>query len=53
MKQIKNDISVYIQNVTTHKFMKDKLSGLVNDCQSKPLDNVSNTDWHESNIERK
>jgi len=53
MKQIKNDISVYIQNVTAHKFMKDKLLGLVNDCKSNSLDNVSNTDWHESNIERK
>jgi len=53
MKQIKNDISVYIQNVAAHKFMKDKLLGLVDDCKSNPLDNVSNTDWHESNTERK
>ncbi len=53
MKQIKNDISVYIQNVAAHKFMKDKLLNLVNDCSSNPLDSVSNTDWHESNIERK
>ena len=53
MKQIKNDISVYIQNVAAHKFMKDKLLNLVNDCPSNSLDNVSNTDWHESNIERK
>ena len=53
MKQIKNDISIYIQNVSAHSFVKDKLLSLVNECKSNPLNDVSNTDWDEPSIERK
>lgn len=52
-KEIKNNVSVYIQNISEHKLIKDKLLGLVNECQSNPMEDVSNTDWSESNIERK
>ena len=43
-KEIKNNVSVYIQNISEHKLIKDKLLGLVNECQSNPMEDVSNTD---------
>ena len=47
MIEVQNKLSVYIQNIHSHKYIKEDLLKLIFECPSDSLDSVSNTDWDE------